>query len=160
MLTEETHLPPSLAEQLAGLRYMTDGSADLLTEPLTIGGISCALLTCEGMISQAALSDQVIRPLTALQEVQDSATLFRQIRSEIMLTMDKVEVYTYGDVLQRLYAGFAVLLAEGEDCAFAFGVQGFAQRSIGEPSGETNILGAHEGFTRPSARICPCCGAG
>ena len=147
MLTEETHLPPSLAEQLAGLRYMTDGSADLLTEPLTIGGISCALLTCEGMISQAALSDQVIRPLTALQEVQDSATLFRQIRSEIMLTMDKAEVYTYGDVLQRLYAGFAVLLAEGEDCAFAFGVQGFAQRSIGEPSGETNILGAHEGFT-------------
>ena len=147
MVTETDKLPPSLAEQLAGLRYLTDGSSDLLTEKAVIGGIPCALLACEGMISSAVLSDLVVKPLSELPELHDSAALFGCIGAEKLLTTDRAEVFTYGDVLHRLYSGFAVLLAEGQGSAMAFGVQGFDRRSIGEPSGETNILGAHEGFT-------------
>ena len=147
MVTETDKLPPSLSEQLAGLRYLTDGSSDLLTEKAVIGGIPCALLACEGMISSAVLSDLVVKPLSELPEMPDSAALFGCIGAEKLLTTDRAEVFTYGDVLHRLYSGFAVLLAEGQGSAMAFGVQGFDRRSIGEPSGETNILGAHEGFT-------------
>ncbi|MCR4647069.1 MAG: spore germination protein [Oscillospiraceae bacterium] len=147
MVTESDKLPPSLAEQLAGLRYLTDGSSDLLTEKAVIGGIPCMLLACEGMISSAVLSDLVVKPLSELPELHDSGALFHCIHAEKLLTTDRAEVFTYGDVLHRLYSGFAVLLAEGQRSAMAFGVQGFDRRSIGEPSGETNILGAHEGFT-------------
>lgn len=147
MLSETTPLPPSLEEQLAGLRQLTQGSADLLLAPVTAGGISCALAGCEGMLSTQNLTDGIIRPLTAMPPAKDSDALFRRIRTSRIFSMDSPAAYTFGEVLTLLYAGFAVLLAEGQTCALAFGMQGYEHRSISEPSGETNILGAHEGFT-------------
>ena len=44
-------------------------------------------------------------------------------------------------------SGFAVLIAESMDSGLAFGVQGYNSRGVQEPSGEGNIMGAHEGFT-------------
>lgn len=147
MISESTHLPASLEEQLAGLRHLTQGSSDLLLVPVQAGGISCALAGCEGMLSTANLAELVVRPLTALEPMPDSSTLFQHIRTRQVFSMDSPTAYTLGEVLTLVYAGFAVLLAEGQTCALAFGLQGFEKRGISEPSGETNILGAHEGFT-------------
>lgn len=64
----------------------------------------------------------------------------------LLLSNDRPEAYDYDTLFRLLNSGFAVLLADKIDKALAFGVQGYASRSIQEPSGEANIMGAHEGF--------------
>ena len=123
-------------------------SADLTVSRITISGIRCALLTCEGMCSSAQLGEQIAKPLAALQiPCADGTELLRFLREYCMLAADTAETADTDAVMQRLYAGAAVLLCDGAETALACGIPGFASRGITEPSGELNIYGAKEGFT-------------
>ena len=140
-------IPPELQDQLANLRYLAEYSADLLVNPVKIGGISCALIGCEGMLSTTILTELVLQPLMSIPPQQNSQALFTHIQQEMLLSMDRPTVWNYDDLFRLLHSGFAILFAEGETKALAFGVQGYEKRSINEPSGEANLLGSHEGFT-------------
>ena len=140
-------IPASLDEQIAVLRHEAANSADLLINPVTLGGIRCALCACEGMVSTAAVSQLIIEPLTALRPFPDSDALTDHIRERMLLSLDRPIIRDIGTLFQMLHSGFAVLLIEGQTLALGFGVQGFDKRSVTEPSGEANVMGAHEGFT-------------
>lgn len=144
---ESRPIPAPIAEQVEMLRHIAGNSADLQIQPFRIGGISCVLCTCEGMVSTAALGQLLIEPLLQVPDMRDSAALTRYLREELFLTADSPVVYEYGTLLRLLHSGFAVLFLDGQTLALAFGLQGFEKRSITEPSGEANIMGAHEGFT-------------
>ena len=144
---ESRPIPAPIAEQVEMLRHIAGNSADLQIQPFRIGGISCVLCTCEGMVSTAALGQLLIEPLLQVPDMRDSAALTRYLREELFLAADSPVVYEYGTLLRLLHSGFAVLLLDGQTLALAFGLQGFEKRSITEPSGEANIMGAHEGFT-------------
>lgn len=140
-------LPSHLEETLAVLRRQCNGSSDLLINPVTVGGISCALVCCEGMISTATSTELILSPLAAIPCMPDSTALFDHIQTHLLLSLDRPVAREIEDVFRLIYSGFAVLIAEGETKALAFGVQGYDKRSINEPSGEANLLGAHEGFS-------------
>ena len=140
-------LPPVLAEQLAVMRQIADGSVDLLVDTVTVGGIPCALVTCEGMLTTATTAEMIIEPLTAIPAMPGSSALFAHIRKNLLLSLDRPTARNYGDLFRLVHSGFAVLLAEGQTEALAFGVQGYDKRGVNEPSGEANLSGAHEGFT-------------
>ncbi len=144
---ESQPIPSPIAEQIETLRHIAGNSADLQIQRVHIGGIPCALCTCEGMVSTAALGQLLIEPLLAIPDMRDSAALLRHIRRELLLATDQPVIFDYGTLLRLLHSGFAVLLLDGQTLALAFGLQGFEKRSISEPSGEANIMGAHEGFT-------------
>ena len=147
MSYETRPLPPDLEEQLAVLRQIADGSDDLLIDPVTVGGIRCAIVCCEGMLSTAIATELIIEPLTAIPAMPDSTALLTHIQTHLLLSFDRVVVRSYGDLFRLLHSGFAILLAQGQTIALAFGVQGYDKRSISEPSGEADLFGAHEGFT-------------
>lgn len=136
-----------LNESLCYIKSVTGSSSDVLINEFTTAGISCALLCCDGMVSSQAVAETLMPALTGIPEVKSPAELFRCIREHMLLSTDMAESDDYGDMLRRLHSGFAILLAEGMAKALAFGVQGYASRSVQEPSGEGNILGSHEGFT-------------
>ena len=140
-------IPPELQDQIANLKYLAEYSADLLVNPVKVGGIPCALIGCEGMLSTTILTELVLQPLMSIPPQQNSQALFTHIQQEMLLSMDRPTVWNYDELFRLLHSGFAILLAEGETKALAFGVQGYEKRSINEPSGEANLLGAHEGFT-------------
>ncbi|MBD5142290.1 MAG: spore germination protein [Oscillospiraceae bacterium] len=136
----------NLEESLAEVRQIANNSSDILINRLVIGNISCAVLGCEGMLSTAIMTDLIIKPLTEIPMQLDSENLFQHIQNHLLLSLDRPVVRNYKDFFKLLYSGFAILFAEGQNKALAFGVQGYDKRSIGEPSGEKNILGAQEGF--------------
>ncbi|MBR5405165.1 MAG: spore germination protein [Oscillospiraceae bacterium] len=139
-----------LTDDLAAVRAASGGSADLLSAEITIGGVPCCLLTCEGMVAGGLLAELVTEPLNQLGfSPSDSAALLEMLRTRRLFSADSTEVREIPALLKLLYAGFAVLLIDGAGTAPAFGVQGYASRSIAEPSGEQNIYGAKEGFTEP-----------
>lgn len=142
------HISKSLEENVSNIRRILGSSSDLLLNPFYIDNIPCSLVCFEGMISTQTITNLILRPLTKLHigEQVSPHALFEHIRDRMLLTIDRGLCTEYGDIMVRLMSGFAVLLIDGCDTAFAFGVQGFAARGIGEPSSEGNIRGAHEGF--------------
>lgn len=140
-------LLPSLKSSIGKIRRMSGGSSDVLINEFVSGGVHCALICCEGMVSTAVITESVFEPVTGIPQQNGSAELFHYIREELLLSTDRPEVNDYGTLFRLIYSGFAVLLAEGQGSALAFGVQGYASRGIQEPSGEGSIMGAHEGFT-------------
>lgn len=137
-----------LSSHLREISQQCGDSADLLTHPVTLCGIPCCLLTCEGMISASTLAELVLEPLNALDFIPaDGSGLLDYLRTHRLLSADCPVLRNDPELLHALHSGFAVLLADGADTALAFGVQGYPARGVSEPAGEQNIYGAHEGFT-------------
>ncbi len=144
---EELPLKAALKENIEDLKTILGETSDLLIDPITVCGVSCALICFEGMTSGFDVFRTVAVPLMELDiENADSAALFRHIRSSMILSVDTGEEQRWGNIIRRLMSGFAVILIDGISTAIAFGVQGYAVRGIEEPSSEGNIMGSHEGF--------------
>ena len=144
---ERIPIPPSMAENLANIRQISSYSSDVMVNPVTVGGIPCTLLTCEGMLSTAMLTHLVFHPLAAIPAMPDSEALFSHIMGRLLFSADRIVIRDYHTLFRTLNAGFAVLIAEGQEKALAFGIQGYDRRSVSEPSGEGNVLGAKDCFT-------------
>lgn len=135
-----------LKENIAMIKQISGGSSDVLISEFTTGGIKCALLCCEGMMSSQTATEMVLEPITDIPQQANSAGLFSYIMKYRLMSFDRPEAQDYDTLFRLLHSGFAVLTADGMNKAIAFGVQGYASRGIQEPSGEGNILGSHEGF--------------
>lgn len=149
MKTEDYYFSPiipDLKRNLGEIKRISGGSSDLLVNEFVSGGIKCALLCCEGMLSTSTITELILLPVTKIELKKDSHELFKHIQDNMLLSVDRVQAENYGDLFRTLNSGFAVLIAEGINKALCFGVQGYAVRGIDEPSGEANIMGAHEGF--------------
>jgi spore germination protein KA len=144
---EGLRIRQGLSENIAMIRELSGGSSDLLINEFTTGGISCALVCCEGMMSSQTAAEMILSPITGIEPQGSAAELYRYIQTELLLSTDRPEARDYDALFRLVNSGFAVLIAEGAGSALAFGVQGYASRGIQEPSGEGNIMGSHEGFT-------------
>ena len=145
--TGKTAVMPSLSANLSRIREISGGSSDILINEFVTGGISCALVCCEGMVSASVITELIFEPITNIGEKKDAQELFHYINEELLLSTDRPSVRDLEGAFRLLHSGFAVLFAEGADEALGFGVQGYSSRGVDEPDGEGNIMGAHEGFT-------------
>ncbi|MBQ6181813.1 MAG: spore germination protein [Ruminococcus sp.] len=136
-----------LEKNIEEINRRTGGSSDILVNRFVTGGIHCALLCCEGMISTSVIAELIFEPLTSIPKKKDAHQLFHYISEELLLSTDRPEVTDYDTLFSLLYSGFAVLIADDMPLGLGFGVQGYASRGIQEPSGEGNVMGAHEGFS-------------
>ncbi len=136
-----------LKRNIAEIKRISGGSSDVLINEFVTGGIHCALLNCDGMVSASTITELVFEPITSIPQKKDAHELFHYIDEKLLLSTDRPKISDYDELFRMMNSGFAVLIADNIDFALAFGVQGFAARSVQEPSSEGNIMGAHEGFT-------------
>ena len=143
---ENIGLISDIRENISKIKEISGNSSDIAVNRFVTGGIQCALICCDGMISASIIADMILKPVTAIEKMKDSHELFHYIQQNMLMSTDRPEIYDYGMFFRLLNSGFAVLIADGIGMALGFGVQGYAVRSISEPSGEGNIMGSHEGF--------------
>lgn len=143
---EKIRLLPALKDNIAKIKEISGDSSDILINEFVTGGIRCALLCCEGMMSTQTAAEMIFTSVTDIEEQDSADDLFSYIQTYLLLSSDRSEAEDYGTLFRQLHSGFAVIIAEGMDKALSFGVQGYSSRSIQEPSGEGNIMGSHEGF--------------
>lgn len=143
---KEMNIIPDLKLNIKKIKEISGGSSDVLINEFVTGNIKCALLCCEGMLSTSTITELVLEPIVNIDTKKDSHELFHYIQNYLLLSVDRPEATNYDSLFRLINSGFAVLIADGINKALAFGVQGYAVRSISEPSGEGNIMGSHEGF--------------
>ena len=146
ILLQQT-ISPQLSVNLSKIRTIAEGSSDLLVNEFVLSGLPAALLCCEGMLSTSTMTELILKPITAIRlECPTAANVFAFIRNHQLYSIDRAEASTYADLFRFLNSGFAVLVLDGADSALVFGIQGYDKRSVSEPSGEDNVMGAKDGF--------------
>ncbi len=140
-------LLPDLKENIKKIKKISGGTSELLFNEITVSGINCCLLCCEGLVATSTMTQLILHPLMETDIGKTTGEgLLSHINCHMLLSVDRPLVYNYGDMFRMLNSGFAIVIAEGVDYALGFGVQGYDKRGVDDPSGENNVTGAHDGF--------------
>lgn len=138
---------PDLRQNIERIKEISDGSSDVMINEFILSGVPAALLVCEGMVSTSIITELILDPITNVQ--LSSVTpqkLIDHLNNRLLLSLDRSSAKNYRDMFRFLNSGFAVVLIHGASEALVYGVQGYDKRSVSEPSGESNVMGAGDGF--------------
>lgn len=137
-----------LQNNLYCLRRMFGESFDLIIHEMNAGKNSAAIVVCEGMINQLALSEIAVKPIVTAENLPENADeQFDYLRKNVFTFVDSKTVYNFSDLLSFVMSGFAAVLIDGSCQCEVVGVQGYERRSVDDSSNEVQERGAREGFT-------------
>ncbi len=141
----------SLEDNLIALRRLFADSKDLHINRMKVGAVAIAMIDIEGLTNRQHVLQGIVRPLMdlRLRDPSDAHELLDRMRWGIIFSTDQAAIWTFDELCARIMSGFVVLLIDGITMGLALGMQGYASRSVSEPTTEANVLGAKEGFTEP-----------
>ena len=138
----------SLPQELSLLKDILGRSMDLNVAEIRINGVDCAVISIEAMVSTLAMSELIFQPLMSLEggDKRTAAEIMRFCTEESLMSGNKVICYTNDSAVKLLFSGFALILADGVPFAAAFGIQGYAARSVSSPLTENELYSSQEAF--------------
>lgn len=146
---KDAKIADSLDKIILDLRTIMSNTMELNVMEINIGGAPCALVTIEGMVSNASMSELIFRPLMEFKvpvTENPQIAVYQFVTKQSLLAAERHVLYTYGSVIQDLFSGFALIFIDGIPKGVAFGIQGYAVKSISEPTSEHNVMGSQEAF--------------
>lgn len=123
-----------------------DCSDFLLREAVICGekGFFCVM---DGLVDSLQLSHMIMNPILERKlEFENNTQLYNQIKFNVVNSLEMNEAQTFEDCYFFLMSGFCVFILDGNNKALVFGIQGWAKRSVDEPTNESNVKGAKECF--------------
>lgn len=145
---EDVKISSDAEKAVQDLRTILGNTMDLNIMSIKLNGIKCAVVTLEAMVSTEAMAELVFRPLMETKSfLKKPEQLFKFLTEESLLANERATVYTYGDLLQRLFSGFCIIITDTIPAAVVYGVQGFESRSVSSPQNEQTIRGSQDSFT-------------
>ncbi len=140
------NLSSSLEENVINIRTLMSNSSDLTIKHAKAGGHTICIVFCEGMASTETMADLIFRPLNGIKEKMTLEELEQSLEEEIVLAGEQKRADTYKDMCLDIMSGFVVILVEGVSHGLSIGVQGYAARSVEQPSTHNNVRGSRDGF--------------
>ena len=116
-------------------------SDDITFLQLRVGDCEACLVFVNDLINKDSVGELILRPASLFQGTPDTDSI-----SEIFLSPEKKEVFSFEDFLTDLLLGNAMLLVDGFEKGFSFGLKQFEKRAISEPPTSTVLKGPREGF--------------
>ncbi len=138
-----------LDDIILDLRTILNNTMELNVMEINIDGAPCALVTIEGMVSTMSMSELIFRPLMEFKvpaSENPQIAVYQFVTKQSLLAAERHILYTYGNVIQDLFSGFALVFIDGIPKGIAFGIQGYLQKAISEPTSEHNVMGSQEAF--------------
>ena len=125
------------------LNYINDkiNSDDVATLDVIIGDTLGALIFAKDIVDQTAIGELVLKPLKEFNGTPSMENL-----DNIFLSPEKRILDNLDETLDSMVNGEAVLLVDGINKVFSFGLRKFEKRAIAEPPTFTVIKGPREGF--------------
>ena len=128
---EEKRFTKSLCENVLLFQQAFDESMDFVLREFEITGTKAALITMDGLVNKQTIAQSILNPiLNAATAAFSDTEKYRYIRDHALATVEQLQVVDFADALDKLMAGFALLLLDGSADLLAFGVQGIDFRSV------------------------------
>lgn len=106
-----------------------------------VGDKKGLLVFARDLTDKDLLGNLILRPLSLFKGSPSKEQL-----NKILLSPEKMEITNENEILTEVVSGNAVLIVDGVEVAYSFGVKKFQIRSITEPPTSTVIKGPREGF--------------
>lgn len=127
-----------------------DCSDFLLREAITCSQ-RCFFCVMDGLIDSLQLSQMIMSPILSKQyergvEFETNNELMELLKLRAVNSLELKEAKSFEDCYYYLMSGFCVFILADCKRALVFGIQGWARRSVDEPTNESNVKGAKECF--------------
>ncbi|MCY6369854.1 spore germination protein [Clostridium ganghwense] len=129
------------------INYMKDllkDNSDIVFRQFDVYQWKAAFVYIDGMADKILLDNFVLEPLmernVEIEKVED-------IKEKILAVSDIREVEDLSKGIDAMLSGDTLMLIDGLETAYVVATRFWPARSVSEPSGETVIRGAREGFT-------------
>lgn len=148
---KDEKIKPNLDQNLDLIRQSIGNPDDLVLHRLTDGSKNAiGILYLETLADGYLLGQQVIGPLN--QAIRVSKEGFTENQLKLALGAAKlIETHDFSDAIDRLLAGFTLILLDNAEVILAVVLPGFARRGVEEAPTEKVIKGPREGFTETLA---------
>lgn len=146
MELKDKKLSSSLEENVINLRTVMSNSSDLTIKHAKAGGHTICIIFCEGMASTETMADLIFRPINSLEKEMPVGELAKSLEDGLLLAGEQKQSDTYEDICLDIMSGFVTILVDGIDRGISVGVQGYASRSVEQPSTHNNVRGSRDGF--------------
>lgn len=121
--------------------------SDFLLREAVACGSRCFFCVMDGLINSLQLSHMIVSPvLESSINAKNSADLFDKLKMSVINSVELNEATTFEDCYYFLMSGFCIFILDGCNKALALGIQGWARRSVDDPTNESNVKGAKECF--------------
>ena len=116
----------SLLENLVYLRKQFDGSMDFIIRQFNIEGTKAALITIDNLIDKQTIAESILNPIRRAELSHlNGMEKMKEIRDNILTTVDQEQMVEFDTLLTKLMSGFAMLAIDGCDFMLSIGVQSF-----------------------------------
>jgi len=137
-------IKPSAQENIKYLKELLEDNSDVIFRIFNVGEWKAALVYIDGMADKLLLDHYVLEPLMLSAKGIENA---QEIKDNILAVTDMHEVEKLGEGVKAMLSGDTLMFIDELECAYVIATRFWPARGVGDPSGETVIRGAREGFT-------------
>lgn len=130
-------------ENLNYLKKLLQENSDIVFREYFIQDKKAVLVYIDGMADKLLLDKYVIEPMMqCLKEIKD----VQKLKDRIIEVSDIKEVDKMAQGVQSMLSGDTLMFVDGLKVSYVIATRSWPARGVSEPSGETVIRGAREGF--------------
>ena len=126
------------------LKELLKDNSDVIFRTFNVGEWKASLVYIDGMADKLLLDHYVLEPLMLASKKIDSV---EEIKDNVLAVTDMHEVKKLSEGVNSALSGDTLMLIDELDYAYVIATRLWPARGVGDPSGETVIRGAREGFT-------------
>jgi spore germination protein len=137
-------ISPRIDENYTYLKDLLEGNSDIVYRKFNIGKWRAVLVYIDGMGDKNLLNNFVMEPL-----MSDACKIgeIEEVKDRILAVSDMREVDKLNEAVNAMLSGDTMLLLDGVEFCYVIASRAWPARGVGDPSSETVIRGAREGFT-------------
>lgn len=119
-------------------------NTDIVYREFYFGNHKAALIYVDGMADKILLDEYVLQSIMALEVQPEDVS---ELKDKMLTVSDIKEVSKLSEGIKAFLSGETLMLIEDLDVCYVIATRSWPARGVSEPSGETAIRGAREGFT-------------
>lgn len=131
-------------ENVEYIKELLKDTSDIVFRKFYIGNFKAALIYVDGMGDKVLLDDYVLENVMLKGY---SITDVSEIKDRILAVTDLREIEKLSEGITAMLSGDTIMFIEGLENCYVIASRSWPVRGVSEPSGETVIRGARDGFT-------------
>lgn len=133
-----------IKEDVKYIKEIFKDASDIVIREFHFQKLNAALIYVDGMADKILLDDYVLESL--MQEGDPIKSVY-DVKDKILTVSDIKEVEKLSEGIKAMLSGDTLMMIDSLEAAYVIGTRLWPARGVGEPSSETVVRGAREGFT-------------
>lgn len=126
------------------MRELLKDNSDIVFREFKIQDLDAVVVFVDGLADKSFISNFIMESVLHEESVEEHVD---EIKDRILAVADMKEVESLKDGINAMLSGETLMLIDGYEVAYVIATRAWPARGVSEPSGETVIRGAREGFT-------------